>query len=73
MCKYCSGREDISDKIFEDGSKYSDYCCRVWIDNSEIFGTVLNVAPVEYHNGKREQHNIHAFYIKYCPKCGRKL
>ncbi len=73
MCEYCNGNKDISDKLYEDGSKFSDYVCKVWIDNSKIFGTALNVSPVEYYNGKREQYNIYSFYINYCPMCGRKL
>ena len=73
MCEYCNGNKDISDKVFEDGSKFSDSICKVFIDNSEIFGTTLNVRPIEYHNGKKENHNTYTFFIDYCPKCGRKL
>lgn len=72
MCEYCEGKEDISNKIFEDGSKFSDYMVRVWID--KVFDNeVLLVSPVEYENGERKQYMRYTFYINYCPMCGRKL
>ena len=72
MCKYCEGKEDISNKVFEDGSKFSDYMVRVWID--EVFNEkVLLVSPVDYEDGKRKQYMKYTFYINYCPMCGRNL
>lgn len=72
MCEYCEGKEDISNKIFEDGLKFSDYMVRVWID--KVFDNeVLLVSPVEYENGERKQYMRYTFYINYCPMCGRKL
>lgn len=72
MCEYCEGKEDISNRVFEDGSKFSDYMVRVNIEN--IFDNkMLIVRPVEYHNGKKEQKMKYTFYINYCPMCGRKL
>ena len=73
MCKYCEGKEDISDRIFSDGSKFSDSICRVRIYKSEIFGNVLEVTPVMYENGKKYNHLNHDFNINYCPMCGKKL
>lgn len=71
-CLFCSGKEDISNKVFEDGSKFSDYMVRVWIDN--IFNEkMLLVSPVEYEKGKRKQYMRYSFNINYCPMCGRKL
>lgn len=72
MCEYCEGKEDISNKIFEDGSKFSDYMVKVNIE--DIFNKkALIVRPVEYHNGKREQYMNYVFDINYCPMCGRQL
>lgn len=73
MCKYCEGIEDISNKIFDNGSKFSDSCCKVRINNSEIYGKALGISPVYYRDGKKEQYNTYIFPINYCPKCGKKL
>lgn len=73
MCKYCEGKEDISDKVYEDGSRYSDSICRVRIYKSEIYGNVLEVTPVMYENGKKYNYLNHGFNINYCPMCGKKL
>lgn len=73
MCKFCEGKEDISNKIFEDGSTYSDTNCKVYIQNDLIYGWCLKVAPVEYRQGKKFQNIHHSFEIEYCPKCGKKL
>lgn len=71
-CEFCEGNEDISNKTFEDGSKFSDCMVRVWIE--EVFNQkTLLVSPVEYRNGKREQYMRYCFDINYCPMCGRKL
>ena len=51
MCKYCEDKENISDKVYEDGSKYSDSICEVRIYKNEIYGNVLEVTPVKYENG----------------------
>lgn len=51
MCEYCEEKEDISDRIFEDGSKFSDYICKVAIE--KIFNKkMLCVSPVEYEQEK---------------------
>lgn len=73
MCKYCEGKEDISDKVYKDGSKYSDSICGVRIYKSEIYGNVLEVTPVKYENGKKYNYTHHDFNINYCPMCGEKL
>lgn len=73
MCKYCEGKEDISDKVYEDCSKYSDSICRVRIYKSEIYGNVLEVTPVKYENCKKYNYRHHEFNIFFCPMCGRKL
>lgn len=72
MCKYCEGKEDISNRIFEDGSKFSDYIIKVNIE--KVFDEkMLIVRPVEYENGERKQRMKYVFNINYCPMCGRKL
>lgn len=72
MCEYCEGKEDISNRTFEDGSKFSDYIVKVYIGN--IFNEKqLIVSPVEYRNGERQQYMKYSFNITYCPMCGRKL
>lgn len=71
-CEYCTGKEDISNKVYKDGSKYSDYVVKVAIEEN-LYGKCLVVSPVEYHNGKKEQYKHHCFPINYCPMCGRKL
>ena len=72
MCKYCEGKEDISNRVFEDGSKFSDYMVRINIEN--VFNEkMLVVRPVEYENGERKQFMKYRFYIRFCPMCGRKL
>ena len=48
MCKYCEGKEDISDRIFSDGSKFSDSICRVRIYKSPFFGFSLGIKPIKY-------------------------
>lgn len=72
MCEYCKGKEDISNKVFEDGSKFSDYVIRVWIDNV-INKKMLIISPVKYENGKRKHYIKYVFDIHYCPMCGRRL
>ena len=72
-CDYCNGKKDISDKIFADGSTYSDYICKVFIEKNLIYGWCLNVRPVKYKNGERTANETHCFYINYCPMCGKKL
>ena len=73
-CKFCTGKEDISNKVYDDGSTYSDCMMRVNIEYDEIFqGYMLKVSPVVYENGKKKHDGQHCFYIEYCPKCGRKL
>lgn len=72
-CKFCNGKEDISNKVFEDGSTYSDTNCKVYIQKDLIYGWCLKVAPVEYRRGEKFQGIHHSFQIKYCPMCGRKL
>lgn len=71
-CQYCTSQEDISNKIYEDGSKYSDYIVKVLIQKT-LYGECLVVSPVVYHNGEREQYMRHCFTINYCPMCGRNL
>ena len=72
MCEYCEGKEDISNKEFEDGSKFSDYICKVNIEN--IFNEkMLIVRPVKYENGKRLQYEKYCFNINYCPMCRKKI
>lgn len=72
MSKFCEGKEDISNKTFEDGSKFSDYMVKVWID--KIFNEEkLLESPAEYENGERKQYMRYVFDINYCPMCGRKL
>lgn len=72
MCKYCEGKEDISNRVFEDGSKFSDYMVRINIEN--VFNEkMLVVRPVEYENGERKQFMKYTFYIRFCPMCGRNL
>lgn len=73
MCKYCEGKEDISNKTFSDGSTYSDSICRVRIYKNEIYGNVLEVTPVKYENGKKYNNLNHDFNINFCPMCGKKL
>lgn len=72
-CKFCAGKEDISNKKWEDGSTYSDYICKVFIEEDLIYGWCLKVRPVKYKNGERIANETHCFYINYCPMCGRKL
>ena len=68
MCEYCKGKEDISNRKFEDGSRFSDYMVRVWID--DVFNEkMLIVSPVEYESGYRKQYMRYAFNIIYCPMC----
>lgn len=72
MCKYCEGKEDISNRVFEDGSKFSDYMVKVNIE--KVFNEkMLIVKPVEYINGEKRQVMRYTFNINYCPKCGRNL
>lgn len=72
MCKYCEGKEDISNRVFEDGSKFSDYMVKVNIE--KVFNKkMLIVKPVEYINGEKRQVMRYTFNINYCPMCGRKL
>lgn len=73
MCKFCEGKEDISNKKFEDGSTYSDCIMQVNIKNDLFFKWSLVVAPVEYKNGKATKNQHHHFKINYCPMCGEKL
>lgn len=73
MCKYCEGKEDISNKTFSDGSTYSDSICEVRIYKNEIYGNVLEVTPVKYENGKKYNYIHHDFNVNYCPMCGKKL
>lgn len=73
MCKYCDGKEDISNKKFEDGSTYSDYIMQVNIKNDLVFKWSLVVAPIEYKNGKKIKNKYHHFKINFCPMCGKKL
>lgn len=73
MCKYCEGKEDISDRVFSDGSKFSDSICRVRIYKSPIFGVSLGIKPINYKNGKKIDYIEYNFLIKFCPMCGRKL
>jgi hypothetical protein len=72
-CKYCNGKEDISNKVFEDGSTYSDTNCKVYIQKDLIYDWCLKVAPVRYRHGEKFQGIHHCFQIKFCPMCGRKL
>lgn len=73
MCKFCEGKEDISNKRFEDGSTYSDHIMQVNIKNDLFFKWSLVVAPVKYRDGKATKNERHYFSINYCPKCGKKL
>ena len=72
-CDFCNGIKDISNKVFEDGSTYSDCIMQVKITTDIIYGTALEVTPVEYKNGQKRKRQHHHFYIKYCPMCGKKL
>lgn len=72
MCEYCEGKEDISNRVFEDGSKFSDYMVRINIEN--VFNEkMLVVRPVEYENGERKQFMKYTFYIRFCPMCRQKV
>nr|UVX48930.1 MAG: hypothetical protein [Bacteriophage sp.] len=73
-CEYCRGEKDISSKIFEDGSTYSDTIMQVKIAEEPLQKIkVLEVAPVKYRNGEPSKNTYHEFLINYCPMCGRKL
>ena len=65
MCEYCEGKEDISNKIFEDGSKFSDTKCKVFIELDEFFKC--------YCNGEKYQFKEYAFPINYCPMCRKEI
>lgn len=74
MCKFCDGKEYISNKKFEDGSTYSDTIMQVRISEEPLRKIkVLEVAPVKYINGEPSKNTYHEFLINYCPMCGRKL
>lgn len=73
MCKYCESKEDISDRIFSDRSKYSDSICRVRIYEDPFYGISLGVRPVKYDNGEKLNYIEHVFPIKFCPMCGKRL
>ena len=73
-CEYCRGKKDISSKIFEDGSTYSDTIMQVRIAEDLLQKIkVLEVAPVKYRDGVASKNTYHEFLINYCPMCGRKL
>lgn len=73
-CKFCNGEEDISNKIFDDGSTYSDCIMKVFIEKDVIYGWCLKVRPVKYVDGEKRSNETHCFNnINYCPICGRKL
>lgn len=73
-CEYCKGVKDISNKIFEDGSTYSDTIMQVRITEDPLRKIkVLEVAPVKYKDGVASKNIYHEFLINYCPMCGRKL
>jgi hypothetical protein len=73
-CEYCRGEKDISNKIFEDGSTYSDTIMQVRVTDDILRKIkVLEVAPVKYRNGEPSKNIYHEFLINYCPMCGRKI
>lgn len=82
MCKYCAGKEPLTDKVHEDGSKFDDRLST----KIEFFGSV----PVLTSEYKAENFNWPfcnmlsqeqkkflakkwAVEIKFCPCCGKKL
>lgn len=73
-CEYCRGEKDISSKVFEDGSTYSDTIMQVKISEEPLRKIkTLEVAPVKYKNGEPSRNTYHEFFINYCPMCGKKL
>ena len=73
-CEYCRGEKDISNKIFYDGSTYSDTIMQVRIAEEPLRKIkVLEVSPVKNINGEPSKNIHHEFLINYCPMCGRKL
>ena len=82
MCDYCGGKSPLTDKVYDDGSKFDDRLST----RIEYFGEMPMIVS-EYKKKNfdwpfckvltEEQKGYlaekWAVNIKYCPMCGRKL
>ncbi len=81
-CPYCSGEKPLTDKVFEDGSKFDDFQS-IRIDNFGKRPLIVALTKKKYFDSfsflSEEQKKTLSFSscvcieISYCPKCGRKL
>ena len=80
MCEYCEGKKPLTDKVYDDGTKFDDYCS-TRVEYLEGYPTLVNeIKRAAFHNyyGLPEevyQGLAHSWSIEinYCPICGRKL
>lgn len=82
MCEYCEGKKPLTDKIYDDGSRFDDKLST----RIEFLGVVPMIISEykkkNFHwifckNMTEEQKEFlskkWAVPITYCPKCGKKL
>lgn len=81
MCEYCEGKKPLTDKVYDDGSKFDDsqgmsigYMGKMPILKAYIkpkyfflFRKILNDEQIKIMCGEW------AVEIVYCPRCGKKL
>lgn len=73
MCKYCENMHPLIDLIWEDGARTEVILCPL---KTHSFINVEFDPNYEEKEGERKrgrQVYSRAFYVDYCPKCGRNL
>lgn len=82
MCDYCEGRKPLTDKVYDDGSKFDDH-----LSTKIAFWGNVPVIISEYKEKNfrwlfckeltKEQKRFlaqkWAVPINYCPKCGKRI
>lgn len=82
MCEYCSGKQPLTDKTYDDGSKFDDRLSTRIEKLGKVPVIVSEYKKKNFHwpfcrNLTEEQKEFlsekWAVKIKFCPMCGEKL
>ncbi|NMB95179.1 MAG: hypothetical protein GYA02_00970 [Clostridiaceae bacterium] len=82
MCDYCEGKKPLTDKIYDDGSKFDDMLStRIeYMGNIPMIVSEYKISNFHWpfcnvltQEEKKSLSQTWAVTIEYCPKCGSKL